>query len=87
MSHHSWQLLFWMVLPIALLDVAFAYVLMADVLSLSNPRIDAWSILTLRFGGRLFGGVVGWHTLPVWDSLIFRPRISLMSLMNSCAVQ
>ncbi|NMP24235.1 multidrug efflux MFS transporter [Sulfobacillus sp. DSM 109850] len=75
-THHSWHLLFFIVLPIALLDVLFAYTSLANVLPNTNPDIDAASILlsTLGFGGLLFGfseaGSIGWHAPLVWVSLL-----------------
>lgn len=75
-SHHSWHVVFFIVLPIALLDIAFAAVALKNVLPLTHPRIDLPSVAlsTLGFGGLLYGfsvaGTAGWNTRTVWSALI-----------------
>ncbi len=74
-SHHSWHLLFFIVLPIALLDLVFAYLSLSNVLPLTNPPIDVVSVIlsTMGFGGLLFGfseaASLGWHASIVEGSL------------------
>lgn len=74
-DHYSWHLLFFIVLPIAMADLGFAYVALPNVLTLTNPRIDMVSIVlsTVGFGGLLYGfsdaGTAGWHSATVFGSL------------------
>ncbi|MCL5115908.1 MAG: DHA2 family efflux MFS transporter permease subunit [Firmicutes bacterium] len=74
-GHESWHVLFFIVLPIAVLDLLFAFKALPNVLTVTNPRIDAASIIlsTMGFGGLLYGfseaGSVGWHSASVWVPL------------------
>ncbi|HIS28705.1 MAG TPA: DHA2 family efflux MFS transporter permease subunit [Candidatus Avamphibacillus intestinigallinarum] len=59
---HSWRVLFFIVLPIALLDLILAYFFLRNVTETTNPKVDVTSIIlsTLAFGGLLYGfGVAG----------------------------
>lgn len=75
-EHHSWRLLFFIVLPIALLDLVFAVISLKNVTRLSAPKISVLSIIlsTLGFGGLLFGfsraGTSGWGDDVVVISLV-----------------
>lgn len=75
-DHFSWRILFYMVLPIALIDLVFAYFILKNVTRLTHPKVDPWSIAlsTLGFGGILYGfgmaGSVGWGSLAVIGSLL-----------------
>ena len=75
-GHYSWHLLFFIVLPIAIADLAFAYNSLPNVLTLTNPRIDVVSIIlsTVGFGGLLYGfsdaGTAGWHSITVLGALL-----------------
>lgn len=74
-THHTWHLLFFVVLPFALLDLIVAFRAMGNVLEITNPRVDVVSVIlpTLGFGGVLYGfssaGNNGWHSPDVWVSL------------------
>ncbi|WP_077330382.1 MDR family MFS transporter [Virgibacillus siamensis] len=73
---HSWRVLFYMILPIALLDIVFAYFALKNVTKLTHPKIDLTSIVlsSFGFGGLLFGfssaGNNGWESTQVTVSLI-----------------
>ncbi|UZD14824.1 DHA2 family efflux MFS transporter permease subunit [Virgibacillus natechei] len=62
----SWRVLFFIVLPIAIIDIILAYFLLRNVTKLSNPKVDYKSIIlsTFAFGGLLYGfssaGEMGW---------------------------
>ncbi|MBD2843783.1 multidrug efflux MFS transporter [Paenibacillus sp. IB182496] len=72
---HSWRLLFYVVIPIALIDIVLAARYMSNVTKLSNPKVDVPSILlsSLGFGGLLYGfssaGHLSWTHVEVWGSL------------------
>lgn len=74
-GHHSWRILFFIVLPIALLDMLFAFISLTNVMTLTKPRVDVLSVIlsTFGFGGLLYGfsaaGSVGWSNADVWVSL------------------
>lgn len=61
-----WRSVFYVVLPIAILNIVTAYFLLRNVTEQTNPKVDVPSIIlsTLGFGGLLFGfsiaGDVGW---------------------------
>lgn len=61
-----WRSVFYVVLPIAILNIITAYFLLRNITEQTNPKVDLPSIIlsTLGFGGLLFGfsiaGDVGW---------------------------
>ncbi|TGD31945.1 DHA2 family efflux MFS transporter permease subunit [Brevibacterium sp. S22] len=75
-DHLPWQVLFYMMLPIAIIDLIIAYFLLKNVTERTFPRLDVLSIIlsTLGFGGLLFGfgtaGDAGWLSAEVLTPLI-----------------
>lgn len=75
-GHGSWRLLFYIILPIALINIAFAWYSLKNITEQTNPKLDILSILlsTLGFGGMLYGfsvaGSDGWSSSQVMFSLI-----------------
>src|SRR5699024_9850223 len=71
-----WRSVFYVVLPIAALNIIAAYFLLKNVTKLKNPRVDILSIIlsTLGFGGLLYGfsiaGNTGWLSFQVGISVI-----------------
>ena len=71
-----WQTLFYMMLPIAIIDVIIAYFILQNVTERTFPRLDVPSIILscLGFGGLLFGfggaGDAGWTSPSVFVPLI-----------------
>ncbi|MGJ7912956.1 MDR family MFS transporter [Neobacillus sp. LXY-1] len=65
-SHFSWRVLFFIILPIALIDIAVAYFALKNVTEVSKPKVDVVSIIfsSIGFGGLLYGftcaGNFGW---------------------------
>lgn len=65
-ANYSWRILFFIILPIALLDVIIAIIAMKNVTELTYPKIDIFSIIlsSFGFGGLLYGftsaGNNGW---------------------------
>ncbi|WAH37601.1 DHA2 family efflux MFS transporter permease subunit [Alicyclobacillus dauci] len=74
-GNHSWRVLFWIVLPIAVIDIIFAMVSLRNVTQLTAPKIDILSVVlsTFGFGGLLYGfseaGNGGWNRATVIVSL------------------
>ncbi|WP_226537376.1 DHA2 family efflux MFS transporter permease subunit [Fictibacillus halophilus] len=72
-EHFSWRVLFYGVLPIALLVIGFAYAKLKNVTETTNPKVDLISLLlsTLGFGGIVYGfsssgeGHGGWSSNDV----------------------
>ncbi|MCM3739647.1 DHA2 family efflux MFS transporter permease subunit [Oceanobacillus luteolus] len=67
----SWRWLFWMILPIAIIDIILAYFVLKNVTKLTNPKLDVLSIIlsTFGFGGILYAfsmaGSAGWGSAKV----------------------
>ncbi|MDQ0971654.1 DHA2 family lincomycin resistance protein-like MFS transporter [Neobacillus niacini] len=76
-EHFSWRVLFYGVLPIALLVMLFAYFRLKNVTETTNPKIDPLSLLlsTIGFGGIVYGfsssgeGHGGWSSNEVIISI------------------
>lgn len=72
----SWRVLFYMILPIALFDIVFAFFALKNVTKLTHPKIDVISIIlsSFGFGGLLYGfstaGNNGWNSTEVFIALI-----------------
>ncbi|MFB4164049.1 MDR family MFS transporter [Alteribacillus sp. JSM 102045] len=70
-DHFHWRTLFYIVFPIAILDIIFAYFVLKNVTKQHYPKVDSISIIlsTLGFGGILYGfssaGNIGWSSMPV----------------------
>lgn len=71
-----WRSVFYVVLPIAIIDIIAAYFLLNNVTEQKNPRLDILSIIlsTVGFGGLLYGfsvaGDTGWLSPQVTLSII-----------------
>ncbi|WHY03211.1 DHA2 family efflux MFS transporter permease subunit [Neobacillus sp. DY30] len=65
-SNFSWRVLFFIILPIALIDIVVAFFFLKNVTEISKPKVDVISILlsSFGFGGLLYGftsaGNYGW---------------------------
>ncbi|MDO6448482.1 DHA2 family efflux MFS transporter permease subunit [Oceanobacillus profundus] len=75
-DHFPWRSLFYVILPIVILDIIFAYLLLKNVTNRTFPKLDILSIIlsTLGFGGLLYGfsaaGNSGWTSMQVVLSLL-----------------
>lgn len=73
---YPWRGLFYMLLPIVIIDLIVAYFILRNVTEQTNPKLDIVSIMlsTLGFGGLLYGfsvaGNSGWLSPVVIISLI-----------------
>src|SRR5699024_6037960 len=62
----SWRSLFYVILPIVIIDIVLAYFILENVTKQTNPKLDVLSIIlsTFGFGGLLYGfsiaGSAGW---------------------------
>ncbi|MEN1969524.1 MDR family MFS transporter [Lentibacillus sp. N15] len=77
-----WRSVFYVILPIAVLDIIAAYFLLKNVTELKKPRLDVLSVIlsTIGFGSLLYGfsvaGDAGWLSLQVILTII----IGILSL-------
>ncbi|MBW4840494.1 MAG: DHA2 family efflux MFS transporter permease subunit [Paenibacillaceae bacterium] len=75
-EHHPWNVLFWIILPFAILSIFLGFIFMKNVTQVSRPKLDVLSIVlsTLGFGGVLYGfseaGSTSWGETEVVVSLI-----------------
>ncbi|MBY0147532.1 DHA2 family efflux MFS transporter permease subunit [Neobacillus niacini] len=75
-SNFSWRVLFFIILPIALIDIVVAFLFLKNVTEISKPKVDIISILlsSFGFGGLLYGftsaGNYGWSHAVTLLSLI-----------------
>lgn len=75
-DHFPWQVLFYMMLPVAVVVLVIAYFTLRNVTERTYPRLDILSIVlsSFGFGGLLFGfsvaGDAGWASLQALLSLI-----------------
>ncbi len=73
---YPWRGLFYMLIPIVIIDLIIAYFILRNVTEQTNPKLDVLSIIlsTLGFGGLLYGfsvaGNSGWLSPAVIISLI-----------------
>ncbi|BFH65690.1 DHA2 family efflux MFS transporter permease subunit [Paenibacillus azoreducens] len=74
-EHYTWRILFIMVIPLAVLDILFAFRWLTNVNRLTKPQFDFWGVAfsTLGFGSLLYGfssaGDKGWVSATVLGSL------------------
>ncbi|WP_462411762.1 DHA2 family efflux MFS transporter permease subunit [Neobacillus sp. Marseille-QA0830] len=65
-AHFSWRVLFFIILPIAVIDILIAFLALKNVTEISKPKVDVLSIVmsSFGFGGLLYGftaaGNYGW---------------------------
>ncbi|MRH43746.1 DHA2 family efflux MFS transporter permease subunit [Aquibacillus halophilus] len=75
-QNYSWRILFYVIFPIAIVIIIFAYLAMKNVTKQTFPKVDFFSIIlsSLGFGGLLFGfssaGDNGWGSASVIASII-----------------
>ncbi|MFA1820958.1 DHA2 family efflux MFS transporter permease subunit [Virgibacillus oceani] len=75
-ENFHWSSLFYVVLPIAIIDLVVAYFILKNITKQTFPKVDILSIIlsTLGFGGLLYGfsiaGNIGWTATGTIISLI-----------------
>lgn len=75
-ANYSWRLLFFIILPIALIDIIIAIFALKNVTEVTKPKVDVLSIIlsSFGFGGLLYGftsaGNLGWSNLITIITLI-----------------
>ncbi|MFC4403253.1 MDR family MFS transporter [Gracilibacillus xinjiangensis] len=77
-EHFDWRSLFYVILPIAVIDIIVAYKILVNVTKQTNPKVDISSIIlsTLGFGGLLYGFSTAGDVNHGWTSpLVYIPLI------------
>ena len=75
-EHFPWRGLFYLIFPIAMLDLLIACFILKNVTEQTHPKADMWSIVlsTVGFGGLLYGvsiaGTHGWMSAEVLASVV-----------------
>ncbi|RIE02733.1 DHA2 family efflux MFS transporter permease subunit [Cohnella faecalis] len=75
-EHHSWRVLFYIVLPLAIISLIFGAFSMKNVTKTSSPKLDTLGVIfsTIGFGGLLYGfsdaGSAGWDSPVVITCLV-----------------
>lgn len=75
-EQYPWRALFYIVLPLAIIDFVIAFFLMKNVTEQTFPKVDILSIIlsTIGFGGLLYGfssaGNYGWSSPFVFGAMI-----------------
>lgn len=75
-DHYTWRSLFYVIFPLAIIDIIIAHFVLRNVTERTFPKVDLLSILlsTLGFGGLLYGfssaGNDGWASSVVIASLL-----------------
>ncbi|WP_061320124.1 MDR family MFS transporter [Clostridium botulinum] len=89
----DWHYLFYILIPILVIDMIFAAFCMKDVIPLKNPKIDFLSIIlsTAGFGLMLFGfssaGNKGWSDISVITTIITGTIISALFVWRQLAME
>ena len=71
-----WRSVFYVVLPIAIINIVGAYIFLKDVTEQRDIKVDVTSIIlsTIGFGGLLYGfsiaGNVGWGSIQVYGTMV-----------------
>ncbi|GFZ97167.1 MFS transporter [Paenibacillus marchantiophytorum] len=88
-EHYDWRVLFYIVLPLAILAVVFGAFSMKDVIKTSNPKLDVLGVIlsTIGFGGILYGfsdaGSSGWGSGRVVACLVLGGLSLLLFIIRS----
>lgn len=88
LEYYHWKSLFYIVFPLAILNIIIAYFVMKNVIERTFPKVDVISIMlsTLGFGGILFGfssaGNYGWLSPVVLSTLLIGAITLLMFVLR-----
>ncbi|MFS0838234.1 DHA2 family efflux MFS transporter permease subunit [Paenibacillus sp. 1P03SA] len=75
-EHWTWRILFYVAMPIAILDIIFAFLVLKNVTKVTKPVFDFLGFVTstIGFGSLLYGiseaGSKGWDSVPVVSTII-----------------
>ncbi|GAF09647.1 membrane component of multidrug resistance system [Paenibacillus pini JCM 16418] len=75
-EHHSWRVLFYIILPVAVIATLIGIFFLTNVTKVTKPKLDYLSVVlsTVGFGGLLYGfsdaGTDGWGSATVISTLV-----------------
>ncbi|MEC0249501.1 DHA2 family efflux MFS transporter permease subunit [Paenibacillus chitinolyticus] len=75
-QHWTWRILFYVAMPIAFVDIIFAFLVLKNVTKVTKPVFDFLGFVTstIGFGSLLYGiseaGSKGWDSVPVVSTII-----------------
>lgn len=75
-EHWTWRILFYVAMPIAIIDIIFAFFVLKNVTKVTKPAFDFLGFVTstIGFGSLLYGiseaGSKGWDSVPVVSTII-----------------
>lgn len=75
-EHHSWRVLFYIILPVAIIATLIGVFFLTNVTKVTKPKFDGLSVIlsTIGFGGLLYGfsdaGTDGWGSATVISTII-----------------
>ncbi|WP_405079158.1 DHA2 family efflux MFS transporter permease subunit [Paenibacillus chitinolyticus] len=75
-QHWTWRILFYVAMPIAIVDIIFAFLVLKNVTKVTKPVFDFLGFVTstIGFGSLLYGiseaGSKGWDSVPVVSTII-----------------
>ncbi|KQU27160.1 multidrug MFS transporter [Bacillus sp. Leaf13] len=76
LQHYSWRMLFYIVIPIAIINIVMAFFFLQNVTEKTNPKFDLSGVVTstIGFGSLLYGfsmaGNQGWDSTSIIATLI-----------------
>lgn len=76
LQHYSWRVLFYIIIPIGIIDLILAFFFLRNVTEKSNPKFDLLGVITstIGLGSLLYGfsmaGSLGWSTNEVIVTII-----------------
>ncbi|BDG35674.1 DHA2 family efflux MFS transporter permease subunit [Saccharococcus caldoxylosilyticus] len=92
-EHYTWRLLFYVVLPIAIIDIVLAFLWLKNTPKTGNPLLDWRGAIysTIGFGGLLYGfseaGSNGWGQMSVVVSIILGVIFLILFTWRSLMVE
>ncbi|MGX4585168.1 DHA2 family efflux MFS transporter permease subunit [Paenibacillus chitinolyticus] len=75
-EHWTWRILFYVAMPIAIIDIIFAFLVLKNVTKVTKPVFDFLGFVTstIGFGSLLYGiseaGSKGWGSVPVVSTIV-----------------
>ncbi|MCO7175836.1 MDR family MFS transporter [Sporolactobacillus kofuensis] len=87
-NHYPWRILFYVVLPVALLDLILAIFILKNVTKRTYPKLDILSIIlsTVGFGGLLYGSSIagshGWGDPEVLITILIGAAALTLFIMR-----
>ncbi|QHW32033.1 multidrug efflux MFS transporter [Paenibacillus rhizovicinus] len=92
-ENYDWHVLFYIILPLAIVAVVFGAFSMKDVIKTSRPKLEVLSVIlsTLGLGGLLYGfsdaGTAGWDSTEVIVCLAVGAVALLLFIVRSILVK